>query len=529
VPEIDALRAKYFVQQADADPPTVPVPPTYQDSKITPLIDADIYFRELLKTLEGPSALVGRGTPAQNADDFVLISGWCFDLRAPIYLDGVGGSRELVAVLQERARRGVDVRVLVFINPAIMGYTSAYPGSMLDGYREMFLTSFAVIANLRSEPAMAANCCMNPIGHTFGGTHTKLVVIGNSQRAAAFTGGIDFAFDRHDNDTHTLGTRIINEQPLGWHDVVAKIEGPAVQGAYDLFQQMWTEVLALKTRMIALGSGVILPGIMPNTPPLASRTLSVTPTGSHHAQSLYTAPAAKYAKNKPYPPAKALSFAPNGNFTTRTAWKKAIFAAASYIYIEDWGFWSHEAMGWLRDCLKDPARPDLKIVLLTGKDHPNDPPGNFPLYFAHSVQSALRPGSLTAGQLDRIRVFRRDDVHVHSKTTLIDDEWAIIGSTCFTRRSLYTDIEHSVSFLDGSASANIVRDFRQHLWGLHFGVAPASIQSIQTALGVWWQVPNHPITLPSSFSSMDVTAAAGISFVERYKYGYADPDSRETW
>ena len=46
---------------------------------------------------------------------------------------------------------------------------------------------------------------------------------------------------------------------------------------------------------------------------------------------------------------------------------------------------------------------------------------------------------------------------VHAKTTLIDDQCAIIGSANAMRRSLFTDIEHSVIYVDAQDSVTNYR------------------------------------------------------------------------
>jgi sugar-specific transcriptional regulator TrmB len=57
-----------------------------------------------------------------------------------------------------------------------------------------------------------------------------------------------------------------------------------------------------------------------------------------------------------------ISFAPNGIFEIRDAWRKAILAADQYIYIEDQYMISEEVMSWINQAIR--THPDLKVILL---------------------------------------------------------------------------------------------------------------------------------------------------------------------
>jgi phosphatidylserine/phosphatidylglycerophosphate/cardiolipin synthase-like enzyme len=73
---------------------------------------------------------------------------------------------------------------------------------------------------------------------------------------------------------------------------------------------------------------------------------------------------------------------------------------------------------------------------------------------------------------------------VHAKVTIVDDKWAIIGSSNCMRRSLVTDWEHSVGFV--APNSNDVRDYRARLWNEHFRHDnPADFHDLQAALHSW--------------------------------------------
>jgi phosphatidylserine/phosphatidylglycerophosphate/cardiolipin synthase-like enzyme len=133
---------------------------------------------------------------------------------------------------------------------------------------------------------------------------------------------------------------------------------------------------------------------------------------------------------------------------------------------------------------------------------------------------------------DNAQLLRYLGVTVHSKTTLVDDHWAIIGSANCTRRSLYTDWEHSVVFVDEDDAA--VKRYRTKLWASHFGGAFANFDNLAHSLYRWeptWGTDGgfggrpstiRPVTLPINGPPL-----AGF---ERLKYEkFLDVDSREKW
>jgi hypothetical protein len=137
----------------------------------------------------------------------------------------------------------------------------------------------------------------------------------------------------------------------------------------------------------------------------------------------------------------------------------------------------------------------------------------------------------------------------HSKITLIDDRWAMIGSANFMRRSLYTDWEHSVAFLDESETA--VKEFRKRIWAEHFNRADsaagtAPFDDLDEAIGGWdagdpaWKttanVPDWPVRTgadrgPDYIQRVPLPfPAQALSDDRRAEFdGYRDPDSREPW
>ena len=210
----------YFVQAADASPPSRPLPATFTGCKVTPLIDGNAYFGDLTATL----ATIGTGaTPADNAGHFIYIAGWLLDLLGgevhappgsvpgstgapelintkPFALDGPDGTNRLIDLLKKKARDGVDVRVLGWVSWSVMANHMAQ--SAANSVRNINVATISSLHALRQEPALAKQCCMNIIGHSAGGVHTKLVIAGTPATAVGYTGGLDFRSDRHSVEHH---------------------------------------------------------------------------------------------------------------------------------------------------------------------------------------------------------------------------------------------------------------------------------------------------------------------------------------
>ncbi|WP_433326963.1 phospholipase D family protein [Spirillospora sp. CA-294931] len=537
--DIDALRKKYFVQPEDTELPSQPLPATFSGCRVTPLIDGAEYFADLAARI----AALGNGTPSENSGQFIYIAGWdvhlvggkitpapgssgtylpLVDLEKPFSLDGPAAAAHMIDLLKAKSKKGVDVRVLGWASFALMAdnfvQTRAVQGG-LGWIRDVNIATLAAILELRTEPTLAEKAWVNILTHSAGSAHTKLALVGDGSSAIGYTGGLDLVGDRHGSQPHPAKQ---------WHDVQAKVEGPAVQAMHDYFRDMWNEVKGRKVRPLRLAF-TNLDSHTPASPALAARTLSTTPVSKHHVQSLRTLPQFNYTSFNQLPENDKISFAPAGLFEIRTAWFKAIKAADRYIYIEDQAFWSIELMEKLRDAVK--AKPDLKVLLVVGVADPNDPA--YPPFGLVALTQGLLKG-LTPAQRAQVAMFHRDVV-VHTKSTIVDDHWAMIGSANFARRALYTDIEHSVAFLDEDDA--LVQQYRVRLWSDAFALVPADqhkIADINKALNVWnssWGTPGSGVALPSSVAPVAFpTSEKTLTEKEQERYDrYSDIDSRTPW
>ena len=507
----DDDKARFFVQGQSGSTPSGGRAglPTHSQNEVTPLLMGSDYFAALKAAIDG---LGSGGNP------FIYMTGWWF---TPLFsLDAQNGADKLTDLLKAKSAAGVDVRVMGWVLCPELMMNTTIQAQASDAYRTSYGT-MRFIRDLRGEASLADKAILNVLSHPAGAVHTKMAIIGNDTQATVFTGGIDCVNDRHD---------------ANWRDVQVRMTGPAVRGAFEFFRDMWNENHARPvTSMhfsVDLGGprnhAIRLDNHTSGMPDLPQRTVGAATAGTIHAQSARTVPQMSFFQVfglSPIPTNAALSFAPNGQFDTDRAWRRAIGAAGSYYYVEDQMLSSGEMCDALNARIR--ADDDFRVILLTGRADPNDPPNSvFDWLRARAMNHRLYH-ALNAAQKARIGLFNLSTKVVHSKIAIADDMWAYIGSGNFATRSQYTDFEHGYGFMDASGTA--VPAFRQQMWDDLFGAAEADPTA---AVDRWFAIAEGgsggagnaiqrftpPVPMPQ-ISAMEEFAADAIF----------DVDSRQVW
>ena len=267
---LEELKKRYFWLAAnDPTNKTEPEPATFDgNSDIKPLIDMKEYMGTLIASIKN----VKKG-------DFLYISGWLFSWIGAypssffgIDLNTAGpGQKKFTDLLIEKAKAGVDVRVLGWVSASAMVNNPADGHPTIEDHKmrrhprfiiqEKFTYSGlnAITMNsmriLRKEPKMAKHAMLNLLGHPVGSVHTKMVVLGDTQNATGFTGGLDLSQWRWAEYGHSYppSKSLSNlDESLDWHDVQAMVKGKAVQALYDFFRDMWNENLKRRRRKFLL-------------------------------------------------------------------------------------------------------------------------------------------------------------------------------------------------------------------------------------------------------------------------------------
>lgn len=507
MPTTEELVNKYLITDADRNnQPHYPSVTTWDNTWITPLIDGDSYFSDLKRTIDGLSGAV--------ADQRIYLSNWLlehdFNFAFPLARDTPSGGTvpppvPLIETLRAKAEAGADVRLLIWVNDFALSTRAGRPlplttadiAQLLPELPQLNvqLTNLNSIRMLRLIPELRDQVIANTLDPPLGSAHAKMAVVCDSAKGVGYTGGIDFSSGRFSKSLHHSGGN-------PWHDVMAKIEGPAVQALFDFFQSLWNELAERSANQLTsprflVGSESVPAATQPATLIASNITVaSDADTSLMRVQSLRTLP----NQSNPFEP--SLSFASQGVYEIQLALKKAIQNAETYIYVEDQAFESREIYGYLKAAIQ--AKPNLKVILLTGKPDPANSTDSLSTGNMDRVLKQYLTDHLNVDQLKQLVVFGHSAATVHSKLWLIDDYFALIGSANFNNRSLFTDIEHAVSFIH-SGAINQVKELRVNLWGEHFGLPEGSIErevdlhDLDLALMIWnpgWLPPDGRLIVP---------------------------------
>jgi phosphatidylserine/phosphatidylglycerophosphate/cardiolipin synthase-like enzyme len=260
--------------------------------------------------------------------------------------------------------------------------------------------------------------------------HEKTIVIDDQ---VAFVGGIDLttlAGDRFDTTEHRARARV------GWHDVAARIAGPAVADVADHFRMRWHEVTREQ----------LAPSATPK------------PAGHLELQVVRTVPERIY---------RAL---PRGDFRLLESYIRALRSATRLIYIENQFLWSPEITEVLRDkLLRPPTEAFRLLVVLPVK--PNNGADDTRGVLGELVDADANNGRLLACTLYARAGRLADPIYVHAKIAIVDDEWLTLGSANLNEHSLFNDTEMNLVI----RNSDLARQVRIRLWSEHLELAPEQL------------------------------------------------------
>jgi phosphatidylserine/phosphatidylglycerophosphate/cardiolipin synthase-like enzyme len=418
---------------------------------VTPRVHGRAYFQRLAEVLQ----VLAPG-------DLVCIADWRGDDDEKL----TDGGPTLATLLTELARRGVDVRGLLW---------RSHPKAM--GFHEEEQTELAAIVN-----AAGGEVLLDERVRRAGSHHQKLVIAHHPDHPdddVAFVGGIDLCHGRRDDDRHLgdqqaehLDERYGERAP--WHDTQAEVLGPAVAQLLETFRERWNDPTPVERRSSPIG--------WVRTKWARERTVArrLAPTGPepgwrgrHAVQVLRTYPARRPA----YP------FAPEGERTIARFYRKAFSRATSLLYIEDQYFWSRDIGSALAQALR--RSPQLRVIVVVPRFPDRDGSVSGP---PHRVGQRRSLDAVRGAGGDRVAIFdieneRGTPIYVHAKVVVVDDEVALLGSDNLNRRSWTHDSELSIAVFDeerdtrapadpaggGRGARRFARDLRLQLAREHLG------------------------------------------------------------
>ena len=466
---------------------------------VTPLVHGKAYF-----------AALGERVARMREGDLLLFVDWRGDPDQR--LTGERGS-EVAALFADAARRGVDVRGLVW-----------------RSHWDRLAFSAGENRHLGEDINAAGGECVLDMRVRLGGSHhQKFVVLrhpGRPELDIAFLGGIDLCHSRRDDSSHAgdpqpqTMAKVYGPRPP-WHDVQLALTGPVVGDVETVFRERWEDPQALSRSPIRWAGDAIRRDQAPRRP-LPPQQPDPAPTGPHPVQLLRT-----YGRRLGgYP------FAPRGERSVARAYTKAFANARRLIYLEDQYLWSSEVSALLVAALR--RTPDLRLVAVL----PHQPDQDGALSYAPNLVSRARLlHELHAAAPGRVAVYGIENadgtpVYVHAKVCVVDDEWVTVGSDNFNRRSWTHDSEVSAAVVHPDLARSLRHELaREHLdteadvpLEDHFGAYAASAE----ALAAWHRAPGATPRPPGRLRPLDSPEQSRLTRLwagPLYRLVY-DPDGR---
>ena len=332
--------------------------------------------------------------------------------------------------------------------------------------------------------------------------HAKAVLIDAVSGAAspeAIILGSPFSQSYYDTGNHPVYEArrgSCSGEPVPVHDVSVGIRGPVVADVQAQFLAHWNKQSQAADQ------------VQPLTPAPGAVT---TPADGEY---LGTAQLVRTVNHD------TLSGLPNGEQGVLEAYLRAIEKATSYIYLENQYLTNASIRDALIAALCDPARPNLQVILVV-----NIVP-DIPFYPAWQTSLIGRIRRDAGAGASRFGVFttwshaeassehkRTNPVimpnYQHTKTSLVDDKWATIGSGNLDGASLdrfqllwpllgdnRNDELNLLVFSDPPdfPQSDFVRQLRISLWSEHLGLATTDPKLTTPGAGGWLQLWNDTAT-----------------------------------
>jgi len=396
-------------------------------NRVRPLVDGVPAFRAICEAVAAARRSVWV-TVAFLDEDFALP-------------DGAGGFFE---VLERRAREGIDVRVLFWSEPEIetMIVGSAHFPAGEASYRSMAARAPHVLARW---DRVEGYC-----------HHQKSwLVDAGTEREVVFVGGINLDVCSVVSPGHPGGEAAAG---ASIHDAYVELRGPAAADVHHNFVQRWNEASERETQY---GSFPVLE--LADDLPFPERTAGAC--GPTLVQVARTIQSDLYRLDAPAPGARPFPIA-EGEFSIVEQYLAAVDAAERTIYLENQILLCPFLIERLEAALQRGVDVTVLVPALAMPEicrvrtHPRVKP-----VFDMIDALAQYDNFLLAGLGSNRPGGGYEDIYVHAKIALIDDEWTTIGSANAMFRSFRGDTEMNVTFWD----QQVTRELRRELFSEHLG------------------------------------------------------------
>jgi phosphatidylserine/phosphatidylglycerophosphate/cardiolipin synthase-like enzyme len=289
--------------------------------------------------------------------------------------------------------------------------------------------------------------------HPFGGCHHQKIIVIDDR--LAFCGGIDMTADRWDTREHLDRDGRRRRPTTGrrygpWHDASMAIDGDAARALGDLARDRWHR---------AGGERIDPPG--QDSDPWPERLRP-------QFRDVDVAVARTRGAGEDEPAVREIE----------ALFARMIRRARRFIYAENQYFASRAVAAAIAERLAEPDPPEIVIV------NPRKQDG----WLEEEVMGGARAGLMRAlGRIDsgkRLRVYspvtaKGEDIYVHAKLMIVDDEMLRVGSANLNNRSMGLDSECDL-LIDCGADPDCRRAIaavRADLLAEHLGRAPRAVDA----------------------------------------------------
>jgi len=361
-------------------------------------------------------------------------------------------NKSIIETISEVSQKeNMDFRILAWRSKAIRG---DFEGTKKD---------FKILKDLNCKAKIRWD------SNKLGCHHQKIFIIDDK---IAFVGGINM------DETHIDTSAHDRKKPHPTHDLFCEIRGPAVRDVIHNFVQRWNEATEKNKKYGSFPQDTKPDNISdyPEQPPQKNE-------GNIKIQVTRTIPRNVYPSIS------------NGEYSIRESYLNAINNAQRYIYLENQYFFDKVSHYSIIRALIYAAYRGVKIFVIL--------PGNpdftklFSIEFLREVRNHpnIYVYTLATSYEDNREskaIYSYNDIYVHAKLFIVDDEWYSIGSANVSYQSLRTDSEINVAVWDRDGAEKL----RQDLWKEHLEYSDNSkIQynqeviidnSIEDAFEQWW-------------------------------------------
>ena len=392
------------------------------------LVDAQAYFDAFARA-------------AERAQRSILVLAWDFDSRAALRIASDGQPGLTLGEFLNRLcdeNKELRIRVLDWDYPMLYGTDRDFPPIYGLSWKPHRHIDFRFDAT-------------DPLASH----HQKVVVIDDS---LAFVGGLDLATRRWDTPDHRAGDprRTFDGKPYPpVHDVMVAVDGDAGRELATLARKRW-QIATGKTIDPVDATDDPWPAEL--APDLVNVSVAIactvpptkTSAGVHHVETLYLDMIAR---------ARHYIYMENQYFTSERIGEALAARLAAPDGPEIVLITRKLSHGWLEEATMSVLRTRLVRKLRAVDRH-----GRFHAYYPHVA-------GLAAGTC----------VDLHSKVTIVDDEWLRIGSSNLSNRSMGVDTECDVA-IEAQGDGHVqraIRAFRNKLLAEHAG---ASVEQTTNAI-----------------------------------------------